>query len=287
MTYAMTLRFLVVEGNTAADRETYRIGFGKTASQSYAEALLALAPDASCDLCFPADADGSLPAALADYDGVFITGSALNVYNGGAAVERQIELARAVFAARTPFFGSCWGLQVACAAAKGRVLKNPRGREIGVARGIWPTEAGRNHPLLRGRPPAYQALCSHLDIVELPKGGVALAANALAPVQAAEIAYAGGVFWGVQYHPECGFAEVAAIIERRAGALAREGFAADEVAARAFAAELRALDGGPPLGSAWRLGVGQSVLSPEARALELTNFIESWVRPCKSERGRA
>ncbi len=240
----MALRFLIVEGNTAADRETYRVGFGKTASQSYAETLRGLAPDASCDICFAADPDGELPAALTDYDGVFITGSALNVYDGGAAVERQIALARAVFAAGTPFFGSCWGLQVACAAAGGRVLRNPRGREIGVARAITPTQAGRGHALLAGRPAAYDALCSHLDIVELPEAGVVLASNPLAPVQAAEIAHDGGVFWGVQYHPEYAFAEVAAIIERRARALAREGLVADEAAAQAFAAELRTLERG-------------------------------------------
>jgi GMP synthase (glutamine-hydrolysing) len=280
----MTLRLLIVEGNSVQGRALYRVGFGKTAAESYAETLRALAPDAACDIVCAADAGAKPPAALQDYDGVFITGSALNLYDGGPEVERQIELARAVFAAGTPFFGSCWGLQVACAAAGGRVFKNPRGREIGVARNIWPTEAGRAHPLLRGRPPAYDALCSHIDIVELPAGGVALASNALAPVQAAEIVHEGGVFWGVQYHPEHEFAEVAAIIERRAEALAREGLVEDEEAARAFGRDLRGLDEHPR--AAWRLGIGDSVLTREARALELTNFVEARVRPFKSARGR-
>ena len=284
----MTLRFLVVEGNIAADREAYAAGFGKSPSASYAHTLRGLAPDANCDICFPADASANLSAGLADYDGVFVTGSALNLYDGGAAVARQIELARAVFASRTPFFGSCWGLQVACAAAGGRVLKNPRGREIGMARGIWPTEAGREHPLLRGRAPAYDALCSHLDIVELPVAAVVLAANELAPVQAAEISYHGGVFWGVQYHPEFDFAEVAAIVERRASALVREGFAQDEAAAHVYARDLRALDGDPaPANLAWRLGAGPSVLTHLARTVELANFIDVRVRSTKSARGRA
>jgi GMP synthase (glutamine-hydrolysing) len=283
----MTLRFLVVEGNVAADRETYRQGFGKTAGESYADALRALAPDAVCEIFCPADVGANPAAGLSDYDGVAVTGSALNLYDGGPAIERQIELARAVFASRTPFFGSCWGLQVACAAAGGRVLKNPRGREIGIARGIAPTEAGRGHPLLRGRPLAYEALCSHLDIVELPACGAALAANDLAPVQAAEIVYEGGVFWGVQYHPEYDFAEVAAIVERRTGALAREGFVRDEAEARAYARDLRALDGEPaPADVAWRLGATASVLTSDSRRLELANFIEARVRPQKSARGR-
>ena len=93
-------------------------------------------------------------------------------------------------------------------------------------------------------------------------------------MQAAEIVFQGGVFWGVQYHPEYGFAEVAAIIERRAAALAREGFAVDEPSARAYGRELRALDETPgPSPLAWRLGAGESVLTAETRRLELANFI--------------
>ena len=284
----MTLHFLVVEGNTAAGREEYRIGFGKAPNESYADALREIAPGAACDVCFPADLGADLPASLADYDGVFLTGSALNVYDGGPAVERQIELARSVFASGAPFFGSCWGLQVACAAAGGRVLKNPRGREIGFARRIWPTDAGRHHPLLDGRPPAYDALCSHIDVVELPPGGVPLASNEMASVQAAEIVFAGGRFWGVQYHPEFSFAEVAAIVERRADALAREGFAVDGNAGRAYAGDLRALDEGRATGPlTWSLGAGESVLTAKARRLELSNFIAERVLPEKSERGRA
>ncbi len=281
----MSLRFLIVEGNTAEGRAAYHAGYGRTAGESYAATLNALAPDSVCHILCAADAGATAPAALADYDGVFITGSALNLYDGGPEIERQVDLARAVFAAGTPFFGSCWGLQVACAAAGGSVIKNPRGREIGVARNIWPTEAGRGHPLLSGRPAAYDALCSHLDVVVLPPGGVALAANGLAPVQAAEIVHDGGTFWGVQYHPEYDFAEAAAIIERRAGSLAREGLVEDEGAARVYARDLRGLDEHPR--AAWRLGLGEAVLTPQARALEIANFIAARVRPAKSARLRA
>ena len=61
----MTLHFLVVEGNTAAGREEYRIGFGKAPNESYADALREIAPGAGCDVCFPADSGADLRAALA------------------------------------------------------------------------------------------------------------------------------------------------------------------------------------------------------------------------------
>ena len=104
------------------------------------------------------------------------------------------------------------------------MLRNPKGREIGVARNIWPTEAGRAHPLLAGRRAAYDAICSHLDIVTPAPGALVLAANAMSAVQAAEIGWEGGTFWGVQYHPEYSLREIAAIVARRAGNLPREGF---------------------------------------------------------------
>src|SRR4051794_11552176 len=98
MSGAMTLKILIVEGNDAQGRAAYRNGFGKTAGEAYAETLLALAPDAAYDVLLAADAGAAPPATLSDYDGVFITGSALNLYDGGPAVERQIALVRAVFA---------------------------------------------------------------------------------------------------------------------------------------------------------------------------------------------
>ena len=124
----MGLRFLVVEGNVREAREAYRSNFGFTASEAYARVLGELAPDARSDVCLPADAGAECAGfcgGLAGYDAVFVTGSALNLYDGGPEIARQIELARAVFKARVPFFGSCWGLQVACAAAGGEVQRNP------------------------------------------------------------------------------------------------------------------------------------------------------------------
>ena len=286
----MSLHLLVIEGNAREDREVYRVGFGMTASEAYSQTLKRLAPDAICEIGFPADEGARLPdaAGLEAYDGVFITGSALNLYDGGAAITRQIDLARAVFASRTPFFGSCWGLQVATAAAGGEVFRNPKGREIGFARDIFPTEAGRAHPLLAGRPPAYDAICSHLDIVTPAPGAVVLAANAMSAVQAAEIVWEGGTFWGVQYHPEYSLREIAAIVARRGPALARENFFADERQALAYAEDLRALDAAPVRRDiAWRLALGDDVLDPVKRRTELINFFEDRVRPTKSARGRA
>jgi GMP synthase (glutamine-hydrolysing) len=287
----MPLRLLVVEGNERAAREAHRSSYGKTPSQSYADTLRAIAPDAGCDICLPADRGANLPNAqgLEDYDGIALTGSALNVYDGGEAVERQLELTRAIYASRTAFFGSCWGLQLATAASGGTVVENPLGREVGIARNIALTEAGSRHDLLAGRPAAFDAPCIHLDIVVVPPGeSTILAFNRFSCVQAAEIRHAGGLFWGVQYHPEFTLTELAAILERRAAPLTQEGVFANEAEGKEYCAALRALDGDPQRRDiAWRLGIQPELLDAQQRLTELRNWISLYVRPQKSRRGRA
>ena len=287
----MALRLLVIEGNTAEAREGHRAGYGKTPSQSYADVLGEIAPDAICDICYPTDPGANLPDAggLASYDGVAMTGSSLNVYDGGPEIMRQLDLARAVFASRTPFFGSCYGLQIAAAATGGDVVKNPRGRAVGIARNIAPNDAGRVHPLLAGRPAAFDAPCVHLDIVALPpEGAVILAGNATAPVQAAEIRHDGGVFWGVQYHPEFSLRELAVIIRRRIAIFIAEGFFRDAAQGEAYCDEITALHSDSARSDiAWRLGIQPEITDTHRRVTELRNWIAHFVQPEKSRRGRA
>lgn len=287
----MGLRLLVVEGNLRDARAAYKAGWGKTPSESYAQVLAEIAPDAACDLCFPADPGANLPDAggLAGYDGIVLTGSALNIYDGHPGTRAQIDFARAVFRSGTPFFGSCWGLQVASAAAGGEVARNARGREAGIARALVATEAGRAHPLLAGRGASWDAPCHHLDVVAVPPpGATVLAANANSAVQAAEIAHDGGVFWGVQYHPEFSLGEVAAVLRRAAPGMIAEGFFADAGAATRYCDALATLDRDAARADlAFQLGVAAEILDARARTTEIRNFLESYVRPAKSRRGRA
>ncbi|MGL4636094.1 MAG: type 1 glutamine amidotransferase [Beijerinckiaceae bacterium] len=285
------LKFLVVEGNTRDRRDVHARDFGATPGVAYGETLLALAPAGShYDICCPADAGANLPvgAGLSDYDGIALTGSSLHLWNREEAVERQIELARAIFASRTAFFGSCWGVQMACVAAGGDVQKNVLGREIGFARNIAPTEAGRNHPLLAGRPGAYDAPAIHLDIITLPSTDcTVLASNNLTPVQAAEIRHDGGTFWGVQYHPEFSLRETAVIMQRLAGGMVQEGFCRNAQDAEAYTNDMLALhDDRKRSDLAWRLGLDDEVLDDQKRQTEVRNWISAQVQPLASLRGR-
>jgi GMP synthase (glutamine-hydrolysing) len=286
----MPPRLLVIEGNTAEGRARHKAAGGVSASEGYASLLRELVPAATVDIVYPADAGASLPSqvALEGYDGATITGSALHVYQGGAEIARQIDLVRALFAAGTPVFGSCWGLQVLTVAAGGSVRRNPKGREIGFGRAIRLTAAGRNHPMYKDKGELFEAVTVHLDEVETlaPKSTV-LALNAMAGVQAAEIHCGPGVAWGVQYHPEYPLRELAAIMRRTGTRLVDEGFFACESDLLHYASELMMLDrepGNKPL--AWRHGVDGGVLDKEKRVKEVANWIAHQVIPTQAKRGR-
>jgi GMP synthase (glutamine-hydrolysing) len=285
------LRFLVVDGNPAERRAVHERDFGKSPGNAYGDTLLSLAPRGSgYDVCYPADTGANLPqgASLADYDGVALTGSSLHLWNREPAVERQIELARETFKSRTAFFGSCWGVQMACVAAGGDVQKNPLGRELAFARNIALTDAGRAHPLLAGRPAAYDAPAIHLDVIAVPSSSMTvLASNTLTPVQAAEIRHDGGAFWGIQYHPEFTLTETASILARLAEGMAQEGFFRSKADGEAYARDLTALDQDRTRRDiAWRLGLDDEVVDDHKRVTEIRNWIAHQVQPLRSERGR-
>jgi GMP synthase (glutamine-hydrolysing) len=275
------LRLLVVEGNIAADRRRIAESAGATPGESYAKVLNWLAPEARVDICTPADADASLAAPLEAYDGVAITGSALNIYKREPGSLRQIDFLREAFGCGVPIFGSCWGLQLAAVAAGGDVGPNPRGREVAFARKIILTKAGLAHPMHEGRPPAFDAPSIHGDeLVRLPHETVVTAWNDVSSVQAAEIRYDRSVFWGVQYHPEYDLRDVATTVRRYGTRLVDEGFFADAAQLERYADDLLILEANAGRRDiSWRLGLGEDIMQPNKRLCEIANWIERQVRP--------
>jgi GMP synthase (glutamine-hydrolysing) len=275
-------RILVIDGNVAEIRARQIAALGYASGTGYARVLKRIDSSLQVDIVKGAEGEPQFPdgVALENYDGVTMTGSALNIYHGGPAVTHQIELVKAVFAAGVPFFGSCWGLQVAATAAGGEVRANPRGREFGFARRILLTDAGREHPLFAGKAAGFEAPTVHRDeIAALPAGATVLAANDFG-VQAACFTSGRGTFWGVQYHPEYDFLDIAAAAERYGETLVTEGMFRDLPALAAFAAELRILQKNPsdaPL--VWKHGLGPAMRSETLRLLEIRNWLHSQVLP--------
>lgn len=271
------LRLLIADGNDRAARQRHVAATGRTSAESYAAVVSALRPETRCRLVSPADADADLREDLSGFDGMIVTGSTLKVSQDGPAVRRQLDLMRAAFAAGLPVFGSCWGVQVAAVVAGGHAAENPHGPEYGFARAITPTREGRDHPLLAGRPAAWDAPAIHSDaVLEPPPGSRVLAENRVLGVQAIEIRHGAGWFWGTQYHPELDLDELAAMLRLCDTALVEAGLAEDPGAVARYAGEIEALHEAKPETVhqlAWRHGLGPEVLEAPSRRREIDNFL--------------
>ncbi|MBV9527896.1 type 1 glutamine amidotransferase, partial [Sphingomonas sp.] len=283
-------RFLIAECEPAPAREKRRRSVGRSSGETYEDMLGRLAPGVECVRVKPSDSLAELPpgADLATFDAVFLTGSPLHLWEETTEARREVQFMRAVFGVGVPAFGSCAGLQLATVAAGGRVRPMHDRREGGLARRIFPTDVGRTHPLLAGRALAFDAPAIHTDEVEeLPTGALLLASNATTTVQAAEIKFGGGVFWGVQYHPEISLFEVAAALRRQADDLVEHGLAPSRGVVGTHAALVQQLHDEPHRRDlAWRLGLDDQVTAPTLRSIEIKNFIERLVRPTRSARAK-
>jgi len=283
--------FLVAESETAEERDARRRHTGKSSGETYASTLRQLRPDAEITIVAPADDDAQVyeANALGLFDAVFITGSPLHVYDDSPEVRRQLTFMRSVFASGTPSFGSCAGLQLAVVAAGGKVRKMPQRMEAGIARRITPTDAGRNHPLLAGRAASWDAPAIHGDEVEtLPADATLLASNAVTTIQAAEIRHDGGIFWGVQYHPELALGEIAVALRRQAEDIVEAGLAETTGDVEHRADQLDALHHDPDRRSLlWALGVDREFADEARRRTELNNFLDHLADIDASDRAHA
>jgi GMP synthase (glutamine-hydrolysing) len=274
-------RLLVIEGNTAEARARQRAMGCQTYAEGYAN-LLRMLTEADITICQPADRENELfdIQSLATYDGAVLTGSWLNIYDKSPSIARQIELVRRIFLSGTPYFGSCWGLQVAAVVAGGRVRRHPKGREIGIALPIYRTVAGHAHPLLAHKPDPYRAITVHLDEVEhVPPGMTVLAWNEWTKVQVAG--------WAVQYHPEFSFTDIALIIRRYTAALIEQQLFDNEQEVIDYSNKLAccaSLSDNLTIGH--QLGVDNSVLDPVQRTREIVHWIDQLVLPTRQRRGR-
>ena len=240
MTTLKTLRILIVDGYDKPGRaELDAFGCGQ-AAPLYEKMLTACLPDSvslEADYTFPADAGSPLPqgAELEKYHGIAWTGSSLTIHKDELRVTRQIDYARQLYKSGIPQFGSCWAVQIAAAAAGGVCTANPKGREFGLSRKVTLSEAGRTHPMYRGKATSFDAFTVHFDMVETaPPGATLLASNKLTEIQALDIQCDGGSFWAVQYHPEFTLDYMAKLAAGRTDGLIKDALFESDDEAQSF-----------------------------------------------------
>lgn len=280
-----TVQILVIDGNTRATNLTLVEAGGQKTGEGYAAVLGALQPGCDCIIVRPADHGADcLPdgMTLDCFDGYVITGSGLNAYDDIPQVNAQKELVANAFESGTPGFGSCWGLQIMCAALGGTVSLNPKGREVPFGRAITLNKLGRAHPLFKGKPDRFDSVAIHMDEVsELPDGATLLASNQMSTVQAVEIKHGQSVFWGVQYHPEFGPGEISAYLQLRKEAIVAEKVFDTEAEVDVLSEGLRELESDPHGPARRALGLDDMIINFDDRTREIRNWLETLVMPGK------
>jgi GMP synthase (glutamine-hydrolysing) len=144
---------------------------------------------------------GPWRADVRDYAGVLVSGSPRSVTAPEAWMDEVAALVRDADQRGRPVLGVCFGHQLIGWAYGGRVVKNPRGWELGTHE-VHLTDAGKQDPLFRGLSHGLHVNETHEDAVDetaLPEAVTVLAHNAQTPVQAIA---AGDHVRGVQFHPE-------------------------------------------------------------------------------------
>jgi GMP synthase (glutamine-hydrolysing) len=273
--------FIIIDGYSRESRDELAAAGMRLAAELYVEMLSRELPDARTEIIFPSDPGVSMPsdATLSRCSGVLWTGCDATIFVLEPRVTAQIDFCCRAYELGIPQFGTCWGLQMAVVAAGGQVEANPRGREMGIARRIMVTEEGRDHPMMRGRKPVFEAFISHLDeATRLPPGAQLLAGNEFTRVQAVAVRHGKGEFWGLQYHPEYNLHEMARLIVAREHKLIEGGFYRTPEELQEHVSLMEALHAEPGRHDLrWSLVIDDDVLDVKVRTTEFKNWIANQV----------
>lgn len=278
------LKFIIIDGYPKPSREQFEeVGMTK-AGELYAKLLLQHMPDAKYDIFYSSDPGVVLPneEELEKYDGVLWPGCNLTVYHDhDERVTKMVDLCKAAYEVGVPQFGSCWAAQIAVYAAGGEVKPNPKGREMGLARKVFLTEEGLNHPMYEGKPPVFDGFISHDDeITKLPEGGKWLASNDFTKVQAVEVKHKNGIFWAPQYHPEYDLHEVARLIIAREEKLIKQNYFNSKEDLMNYVQDLETIfENKNNKDLRWKYGIDEDVLQDSIRQLEFVNWLNKIVIP--------
>jgi len=261
----------------------------QTAWNLYVNLLKKYVPDAGYDILLPSDPGVQMPTnqEIAGFAGVLWTGCNLCIMDtDNPSVAAQIDLAERVYEVGVPSFGSCWGLQISAVAAGGKVIANPRGREMGIARKIVLTADGLKHPMYDGKAPVFDAFISHDDMVsQVPPGGRILAGNDFTHIQALSVTHRRGTFWSVQYHPEYDLHEMSSLIVAREEKLTRLGFFKGHADLQVLVDRMRELHREQDRKDLrWQLAIDDDILDDTVRQCEFANWVEKLVKPALAGR---
>ncbi|MBI5449037.1 gamma-glutamyl-gamma-aminobutyrate hydrolase family protein [Candidatus Gottesmanbacteria bacterium] len=169
---------------------------------------------------------GEFPKSLRNIDGIIVTGSSKEVYDGDPWIAETAKWMREAKQLYIPVLGVCFGHQIIAQAFGGKVTKNPKGREIGTC-SVSLVRRAADDPLFYGLSKKLSVQESHKSIIiKLPKSAKMLGKNTFG-VQAFRLGE--DLMWGVQFHPEVSAPILKKVILARKPILNQEGLNAEKI----------------------------------------------------------
>lgn len=271
------MNILIVDGNEKNASNKYLEMGMLTQYEVYEKVLRSLLKkDCKIITLHPACKDNYIPigVSLDDFHGIVWTGSLLNIYDLGPAIERQIELSKELFNKENKIFGSCWGLQVLATAAGGTVRKNPKGLEAVVANNIIINNDGMKHPMYKNKPKIFDSFCWHYDEVEnLPSGTKVLSSNEKSSIQSMVFTRDKSEIWAVQYHPEFDPIWISGLMKQRESLLLEEGIYSNSEEFNQLCSFLLNIE--KYKDQKKQLSISDTLIDKEIHTLELANWLQN------------
>ncbi|MEM0977974.1 MAG: type 1 glutamine amidotransferase [Pseudomonadota bacterium] len=195
-------RVVILEANSKEMVDSRHAAGGRLPTGLFTDVIRQYAPNIEVIPTEPyrGDFDAGI---LSEVDGAIFTGCGVAWSVDEPDGRLLAEACEEVFKAGLSTYGSCNGLQMAAHLLGGAVRYSPNGLEVGLAKNLSLTNAGRTHPMMAGRSDGFAVPCIHRDeVCKLPDGAELLVTNAHSQVQGFAYEGQGVSFWGVQYHPE-------------------------------------------------------------------------------------
>jgi len=166
--------------------------------------------------------------ALANFQGVIITGSHAMSTDCEPWSERLLPYIKEMLATNTPTLGVCYGHQLIAKALGGEIDFHPEGPQAGSTE-ITLTDAGKADRLVGESPETFKVNVGNSQrISKLPNEAIVLAGNDFEPHQAVKF---GEAMWGLQFHPEFNRSVTCAYIDRTTEVLSKLGRDAESIKA--------------------------------------------------------
>jgi len=153
--------------------------------------------------------------------GIIVTGSPLSLTAPEPWMDELGDRLLRLGAGGVPILGVCFGHQLLGRAAGAKVIKNPKGREIGTVK-VQLTPEGRKDALFTWSGKGEIGVqATHLDVVDsVPPGAKLLASNEVCATQAFRLSE---TVAAVQFHPEISPEIMRDLVGSRADAIRSEG----------------------------------------------------------------